>query len=147
MTPIGTALVVGFIILLIIAIWIDKQANKRFTKEISEKYPPKESFGAFFITEKGELLRYCGSGTLVGYKKWNLADISYINSYKGDVSFHNDKKKVMRGEYLTPSKKKFLKEKAYATFSVGYDNVPDFINFIKKYGPHIQHMVGGEIQE
>ena len=147
MTPTGMALIIGFVVLLIICLFIDKNTSKRFTNEIQEKYPVKASFGAFFVTEKGELLYYCPSGTIAGYKKWNLADVAYISTYRGNISLLDQNKKTMRGEYLTPSKKKLLKEKAYGTLPVGVGLVDDFVAFIKKYGPHIQHTIGGEIQE
>lgn len=87
----------------------------------------------------------CDSGTLPGYKKWNLSDIAYVATYKGEFSFLDKNGKTMRGEYLTPSKKTLLKEKAYASFSIGIDQINDFVAFVKKHGPHIEHSVGGEV--
>lgn len=147
MTPTGIVLIVGFAVILVICIFIDKNASKRFSNEIKEKYPVKDSFGIAYVTEKGELLYYCPSGTLSGYKKWNLQDIGYISTYRGSFSLLDRDKKTMRGEYLSPSKKKLLKEKAYATFSVGPDMVNEYVEFIKKHGPHIQHISGGKVME
>ena len=71
MTPVGAILIIGFIVVLIVCIYIDKEGNKKFCKEVVEKYPAKEAFGAAYVTEKGGLLYCLPSGTLNGYKKWN----------------------------------------------------------------------------
>lgn len=147
MTPTGIIIIAGFIVILVICICIDKNASKKFSKEIREKYPPKDSFGVTYVTEKGEFLYYCPSGTLIGYKKWNLEDVGYISTYRGSFSLLDHNQKTMRGEYLTPSKKKLLKEKAYATFTVGPDMVYKYVEFIQKHGTHIQHLSGGEIKK
>ena len=147
MTPTGMALIIGFIILLIICLYIDKNTSKKFSNEIKEKYPAKASFGNAYVTEKGELLYYYPSGTISGYKKWNLEDVGYISTYRGSFSLLDHNKKTMRGEYLSPSKKKFLKEKAYGTITVGPDQVNKYVEFIKTHGTHIQHTINGEIQE
>lgn len=145
MTPVGIALVVGFVVILVVGLVVDRNNAKKFTKEIEEKYPPKDIFGNAWVTEKGELLYYLPTGTLSGYKKWNLQEIGYIATYRGSFSLVDRNKEAMLGEYLTPSKKKFLKEKRYGTFSVGYDTVKEYIAFVKKHAPHVQHMVGGKV--
>lgn len=147
MTPTGIALIVGFVVILIICIFIDKNTNKRFSNEIKEKYPIKDSLGSIYVTEKGELLYYCPSGTIKGYKKWNLEEVGYISTYRGEFSLLDHNRKAMRGEYLTPSKKKLLKEAAYRTLPVGVGKVDMYVEFIKKYGTHIQHISAGKIQE
>lgn len=147
MTPTGVILIAGFVVILIICVYIDKNSSKKFSKEIEKNYPVKELFENAYVTGKGELLYYCPSGTLSGYKKWSLNDIGYISTYRGSFSVLDRNKEVMRGEYLTPSKKKLLKEKAYATFQVGPDKVYEYVEFIKKHGTHIQHLSGGEIKE
>lgn len=145
MTPTGIALIVGFVVILIIALGIDNNTNKKFMKKINEEYPVKESMRDGFVTEKGEfLLNYC-SGSLRGYKKWNLQEIGYIATYRGNFSLHDRNGQVMKGEYLTPSKKKLLVAKAIGTFEVGYKAKDDYIAFLKKHAPHIQHMVGGKV--
>ena len=146
MQPLGVIIIVGFVLLLVICIFIDKNTSKKFSNEIKEKYPVKDLFENAYVTDKGELLYHCPSGTLNGYKKWNLKDISYISTYRGSFSVLDHNKKAMRGEYLTPSRKKLLKEKAYATFTVCPDKVYEYVEFIKKHGTHIQHLSGGEIE-
>lgn len=145
MPPIGIALIVGFIVILIVCIMIDKKGNERFKKQMEEQYPVKEAFGHAYVTEKGELLYRLESGTMLGYKKWNIKDIAYIATYKEEFSFLDKDGNTMRGEYLTPSKKKLLKEKTYASFNVGVDKEKDFVAFVKKHGPHIEHSVGGKV--
>jgi len=147
MTPVGMALVVGFVVILVVCLVVDRNNAKKFTKEIEEKYPKKEAYGNAWVTEKGELIYYLPSGTLSGYKKWNLQEIGYIATYRGQFSLHDRNQQTMKGEYLTPSKKKILKEKAYCTFSVGYSEVDKYVEFVKKHGTHIQHMANEQIQE
>lgn len=145
MTPTGIALIVGFIVILIVCVMIDKKSSKKFNKDIEDQYPSKETLGPAYVTERGEFLYRCDSGTLPGYKKWNLSDIAYVATYKGEFSFLDKDGKTMRGEYLTPSKKKLLKEKAYASFYIGVSQINDFVAFVKKHGPHIEHSVGGKV--
>ena len=145
MSPVGIALIVGFIVILIVCIMIDKKGNEKFKKQMGEQYPVKEAFGRAYVTEKGELLYRLESGTVLGYKKWNISDIAYIATYRAEFSFLDKDGNTMRGEYLTPSKKKFLKEKAYVSFNIELDNVKDFVAFVKKHGPHIEHSVGGKV--
>ena len=78
MPPAGIALVVGFFVILAVCLYWDKSTSKRFQKKISQEYQAQESFGDFFVTANGELLCYLPSGTLAGYKKWNLSDIACI---------------------------------------------------------------------
>ena len=145
MSPAGIALIAGFIVILIVCIMIDKKGNEKFKKQMEEQYPVKESFGRAYVTEKGELLYRLESGSLLGYKKWNISDIACIATYRGKFSFVDKDGNTMRGEYLTPSKKKALKEKGYASFSIGTDQINDFVTFVKKHGPHIEHSVGGKV--
>lgn len=147
MSPIGIALIVGFIIILVFCIMIDKKGNEKFRIMIEETYPLVESFGSFYVTNNGEVLHELVSGTVLGYKKWNISDIAYIAAHRGQFSFLDKDKKAMRGEYLTPSKKKFLKEKAYTSFNLEMSQVNDFVAFMKKYGAHIQHMESGKVVE
>lgn len=146
MPPVGIILIAGFVIVLIVCLWADKNTSKKFSREISEKYQALDSFENMFVTARGELLYYLPSGTLTGYKKWNLQDIAYVNTYKGIFSLLDSNKKGMRGEYLTPSKKK-LKENIYVSFTVGPDKAMQYVDFIQKHGPHIQHSIAGEVNE
>lgn len=146
-TPQGIAIIAGFIIILTVAILYDKKNGKKFLEEIAEQYPVKEAFGDFYVTEKGELLLRFGSGTLPGYKKWNLSDIAYIATFKGEFSVYGKDDKVMRGEYLTPSKKKLLASAAVVNIYIGIGKIDGFVTFVKKHGPHIQHTVGGKVVE
>ena len=157
MSPVGIALIVGFIIILVVCVMIDKNGNKNFKKQMEEQYPVKEAFDRAFVTEKGELLYRLESGTLLGYKKWNIRDIACIatarvhipsSGHREQFSFLDKDRNVMRGEYLTPSKKKALKEKGYASFDMETGRMNDFVAFVKKHGPHINHSVNGkEVQD
>lgn len=146
MSPAGIILIVGFVVVFVVCLYVDKNASKKFEHEISEKYQAQDSFENIFVTAKGELLYYLPSGTLVGYKKWNLQDIAYVSTYRGRFSILDSNKKEMRGEYLTPSKKN-LKEKVYVSFTVGPDKAEQYVDFIKKHGSHIQHLSAGEVKE
>ncbi len=147
MTPVGIVLIVGFIIILVVCIIIDKKGNEKFIEEIDKKYPIKEMLGISYVTEKGEFLFALPSGTLSGFKKWDLRDVGYVSTYRGSFSLLDRNKKTMRGEYLTPSKKKFLKEKAYAKFDVGIDSINEYVAFIQKYASHVQHISNGKLME
>ena len=157
MSPVGIALIVGFIVILIVCIMIDKKGNKKFKKQIEEQYPLKEAFGRAYVTEKGELLYRLESGTVLGFKKWNINDIAYIATFNarissgGAVSTHMKKfsfldkdGNTMRGEYLTPSKKPLL-QKEQVNFVVENDNVDKLVAFVKNHGPHIKHSVDGKV--
>lgn len=144
MTPAGIALVAGFIVSLIVCLIFDRKTGKKFIQDIEAHYPAKEAFGAAYVTEKGELMYRYGSGTLPGYKKWNLSDIAYVATYKGQFSFLDREGNTMRGEYFTPSKKP-VKERSYASFYVGIDQINDFVAFVKKHAPHIQQTIGGKV--
>lgn len=139
MTPTGMVLVGVFLVIWAIALYADKNASKKFLNQINEQYRAKNSFENIFVTNNGELLYYLPSGTLGGYKKWNLSDIAYVGSQKGSFTIYDANKKGMRGEYLTPSKKKALKEKAYVSFDVGSNKVQQYVDFIKDQAPHIQY--------
>ena len=157
MPPVGIALVVGFIVILIVCIMIDKKGNEKFKKQIEKQYPVKEAFGRAYVTEKGELLYRLESGTVLGYKKWNISDIAYIATFNTRISsggaistnmkqfsFLDKNKNPMCGEYLTPSKKPLLEKKQF-NFAVENDDVDKLVEFVKKHGPHIEHSVGGKV--
>ena len=157
MSPIGVALIVGFIVILIVCIMFDKKGSKKFKKLIEERYPVKEAYGRAYVTEKGELLYRLESGTVPGYKKWNISDIAYIATFNaripsgGAISTHmkqfcflDKDKNTMQGEYLTPSKKPLLQKKQ-VNFAVENDDVDKLVAFVKKHGPHIEHSVGGKV--
>jgi len=135
----GPVIVAAFVVILVLAVMSDKKAGRKFLVKIAEEYAPLENFGDIFVTEKKELLLPLASGTLPGYKKWNLAEVAGIKTdSRGNFSFLDADTKVMKGEYLTPSKKKFLKEKAYSNFKVSRDEVESFVQFVGKYAPHIK---------
>ena len=144
MPPAGIALIAGFIVILIVCVMIDKKGNVKFKKQIEEQYPVKEALGRAYVTEKGEFLYRLESGTVLGYKKWNISDIAYIASYRGAFCFLDKDGKTMCGEYLTRSKKPVL-EKKQVNFEIGISNVDKIVAFVKKYGSHIEHSVGGKV--
>ena len=135
--PLGWLLIIGFIIILAICIYVDKTSNKRFRAKIEKEYPSVDSLGAMFVTEKKELLLYLGSGTLIGWKKWNLNDIAYVSINDRGFSLKDSNKKSLKGDYLTASKKP-LKEKAFAFFPVGEDDARAYAEFITKHNPSIE---------
>lgn len=144
--PAGIAIIVGFVVILIICIMADKKGNAKFKKKIEEQYPAKETLDRAYVTEKGELLFRWESGTVLGYKKWNLNDIASIATYRGEFGFLDKDGKAMCGEYLTPSKKPVLEIKQ-VNFQIGISSVDNLVAFVKKHGPHIQHTVGGKVVE
>lgn len=148
MTPMGLVIIILFAVLLIVAILVDKNSNKKFEDDIKAQYPVKDAYGKMYVTEKGELLLYLPSGSLKGYKKWNLSEIGYLSACRKDFSVCDHNMQAMAGEYLTPSRKKILKERAYISFSVeiGKDT-KDYVKFLQKYASHIQYAYLGKVVE
>lgn len=140
----GIILIVALFAFLALCFCIDRRAGKRFLTEIKEQYPAKDSFKDMFVTERGELLYYWPTGSLPGYKKWELADIAYVASYKNSFGVYDANMKPLRGEYLTPSKK-HVTDRA-VNFPVGWDKALKYTEFIQKCGPHIQQMRNWKVQ-
>ena len=141
---------IAFVVFVVVAIRKDKKKSDQFAEEFKAKYPAKDSFILAHVTEKGELLYYYPTGdnyNVLGYKKWILEDIGYISTDKKHFSLLDHNKQPMCGEYITPSESPYIKEKADDTFKVERDQVDGYVEFIKKHGPHIQHMKNGIIQE
>lgn len=158
MTPQGIAIVAGLFIFIIVAVIYSKTAGKKiieeFLKDVEEKYPPKDKFqsansayGSAYVTEKGELLFLWPSGWMPAYKKWNLNEIGYIATFKGEFGICDKDEKIMRGEYLVAPKydKPMLQGKADVNFNIGISQIDGFVAFVKKHGPHIKHTVGGKV--
>ena len=132
MTPAGLLLIIGFCIIVIIAVIFDKSASKKFEANFKSENPVKANLKDMSITENGKLVFYLPSGTLVGYKVWNLNEIGYISTNRSKFSILDKNMNVMAGEYMTPSKKP-VKEKAYKTFEVGVgNNVQEYVDFLKE---------------
>lgn len=151
---IGPALVVGFVVILVICIIADKNSGKKFIKKIEEQYKIKDSLNMVKITENNEVMIEQKSGTLPGYKTWDIRDIAYMgmntvpmqaSMYKLSFCFLDENKKIMHGKYLTPSKKPVLQYKQ-STYSVDKESELDQIyEFLKKYNPNIGLIKNGEV--
>lgn len=134
----GPIIVVAFIAIVVLCVIADKKAGKKFLEKMASEYVPTDSFGDIFTTAKNELLLPLGSGTLPGYKKWNLSEVVGIKTdSKGNFAFLDANNKLMKGEYLSPSKKP-LKEKSYVNFKVKSGDVENFVKFVAKSAPHIK---------
>lgn len=140
----GIIFIVGLVAFLVICFCIDRKAGKKFLNEIKEQYPAQDSCRNMFVTEKGELLFYWPTGSLAGYKKWDLKDIAYVATYRDSFGVYDANMKALRGEYLTPSKK-HVTDKA-VNFPVGWNKALQYAEFIQKHGPHIQQMRNGKVQ-
>ena len=60
----GPALVIGFIVIIVLAVIADKTANKRFDKKIESKYKIKEQLGGMNLScvlhvQRRRIVRYC----------------------------------------------------------------------------------------
>ncbi|MBO4863921.1 MAG: hypothetical protein J5517_06125 [Eubacterium sp.] len=157
MSGLGIALVVGFIVILVLCIIADKNSNKKFKARFEKENTIVDSYGDYYITDKGELIHYLPSGSLVGYKVWNLSEISYVAITTSKMKMSNvrvssdqlsildENQKPMKGKYLTPSKKP-LKEYGYVQFDIRVgQSFDDVINLIKKHADHVQVMKYGKI--
>ena len=106
------------------------------------------------VTENKELLMYLGSGTLHGYKLWNIEEIVYLgmNTIKTQATFSgvtfcfmDERKKAMKGTYLTPSHKPLL-QKGQTTFNADDEEVLYSIyDLLKKYNSNIQIIKNGDV--
>lgn len=152
MEYLGPILVIGFVVILVICIIVDKTANKRFLKKIDAKYKPKDSLGGLIITENNEVLLNLPSGTLAGFKLWALEDIAYvgtseINRTNLTFSFLDENKKAMKGKYLTPSHKPVLQKGMKAFVPASYNQLDEIYEFIRKYKPDVQKIRNGTVEE
>ena len=146
----GIALVVGFIVIIVLCVMADKNANKKFMKKIADTYKIKEKSGNMVLTTNNEIMFSLVSGTLNGYKLFRLEDIAYVGFYhrgtEKTFSFLDENKKAMKGEYLTPSKKPLAQKKmaAFPTNSAEFDQIYDFI---KNHKSDVVKIVNGQISE
>lgn len=148
---IGIALVVGFIVIIILAVMADKKANEKFKKKIESTYQIKDRLKGIVITSDNSVLLYYPSGSLHGYKKWNLEDIAYVGfatvpANNKTFSFLGDDKKAMKGEYLTPSKKPLM-QKTMAAFPLNGMSPDEIFGIIKKYKPDALRLTNGNVSE
>ena len=150
MPPAGIFIIIGFVILITLCIIADKNKNKKFKAKIEGEYKKIDSSGNYSITDRGELMLYLPSGSLVGYKVWNLHDIAFIaiNDLKPSMrslSVLDANKKAMKGEYLTPSKKP-LKEYSYTSFGLNIgQSFDDVVNLVQKHAGHVQVIRNGNL--
>lgn len=140
----GILLIAGLVLFLAGCFYIDRRASKKFKKEISEKYPAQDSCNSMFVTAGGELLYYWPTGSVAGYKKWNLNDIACVAVYKDSFGVYDANMKALCGEYLSPSKK-HVTDRA-VNFPVGGSKAREYAAFIRQHGPHIQYQLNGKIQ-
>lgn len=149
--PMGWVLIIGFAVILVIAVFTDKKNSAKFNEEVTKRFEGKKVYGndVVFITSDNELIiRYASMG-ISGYKLFKLADIKYIMScWDGGardwyIGFYNDKKKLIAGEDHKSSKKKPLKTKA--SFHDSSENV-EFLEMITKFTTGVQ-LVGVSFKE
>ena len=149
----GPALVIGFVVILVLCIIADKNSNKKFAKMIETKYKIKDKQGVLAITENDEIIMSLPSGTLSGYKLWKLSEIFYMgmNTIPTKASlnkmafcFMDAKKKPMKGEYLTPSKKPLLQKKMTTFSADDKKELDELYAFVKKHLPNIGRIENGK---
>ncbi len=152
----GSALVIGFVVILVLCIIADKNSNKKFIKKIEGQYKIKDQLNMVKITENNEVMIDQKSGTLAGYKVWDVKDIVYMgmNTIPTPATmnrlafcFLDENKNVMHGKYLTPSKKPLMQYKM-STYNVDRESeLNDIYEFLKKYNPNIGLVKNGKIIE
>ena len=148
----GIALVVGFVVIIVLCVIADKNAGKKFMKKIQDTYQIKDKQGNLIITTNNEILLSLGSGSLPGYKKWNLEDIAYfgmstLQRTNCGFSFLDENRKAMKGEYLTPSKKPLVQKGMAAFPARSPEALEEMYAFVKKHKPDLQKCRNGEISE
>lgn len=141
MEPEGIILIVVLAAAIIFGLIYARKESAKSKKEVEERYPAKESFDHAYVTEKGEIIFHFEFGSMMEYRKWNLSDIGYIATFRGELSFLDKDGKTLRGEYLVSHSK----INGNPPIDVGVGKINGYIAFIKKHGPHIQHSVGGKV--
>lgn len=142
--PIGWVLIIGFLVVMVWAVWYDKKKSGKFNEEIDKLFADNKVYGneVMFITKDNELvIRYHIMG-VSGYKIFKLDDVKYMMSYwnfqtkSWHQTLYNEKKKVVVGEEHKSAKKKPLKAKAY--FQDGHTEDVEFIEMILKFVPNAE---------
>lgn len=149
--PIGWVLIIGFLVIIVWAVWYDKKRSGKFDEEVDKLFADKKVYGneAVFITKDNELVVRNHSMGVSGYKIFKMEDVKYIMScwdYQAkswSLNLYNEKKKVVVGEDHKSSKKNPLKAKAY--FNSRNENV-EFIEMLLQFAPTAQ-LVGMGFKE
>ena len=145
----GILLIAAFVVIVVLAVLADKNTNKKFEKKFAADYQVKDEYGDFIVTTNGELLYSLPSGTLKGYKKWRLDEISSMNFKDKTVvicefNVVDQSGQVSKGEYITPSKKP-LKEYGFKNFVVrGGQKATEIIEFVRKNAPHVTFTINNQ---
>lgn len=131
-------------LIVVLCVRADRGANRKFSEKFLAEHKFKDSLNnRIFVTDNNELVLHCPSGSLTGYKVWDLEDIAYIgtvNSLKmgRSFSFFNDQKKALKGDYKTPSKKPLL-QYAMTSFPASSESeLKEIVSFVMKHNSNIQ---------
>ena len=141
---IALAVAGGIALIIVLCVIADKRSNKKFSEKFLAEHKFKDSYNnKLFVTENNELVLHCPSGSLTGYKVWNLEDIAYIgtvNSLKlgKSFSFFDDQKKALKGDYKTPSKKPLLQYKMTSFPANSESELKEIVVFVMKHNSNIQ---------
>lgn len=150
MSLMGIVIIVAFVILITLCIMADRNSNKKFQAKFESEHQAVDVLGDFMITNKGELIYTLPSGSLKGYKVWKLNEIGSIDFAdvsltRREFSVSDPSGAVMKGDYLTPSKKP-LKEYAFKSFDVrSGQRCEDIIAFVRKHVGHIKFTVNSVV--
>ena len=148
----GAALVVGFVLIIVLAVMSDKKANRKFKEMIDNDYKIKDKEGNISLTQNNEIMIYCGSGTLAGYKVWPIEDISYVGISTIPASrlcfcFMDENKKAMNGKYLTPSKKPLMQYKQSTFPASNREELDQVFAFVQKHKSDVMKCKNGIVSE
>ena len=148
---IGIGLVVFLVVIIILATMADKKNNKKFNAMIENDYKATDRCGRVSVTENKQILVDCPSGTLVGYKLYNLEDVTYFGIKTIPASdtaffFTGDDLKPMKGQYLTPSKKPLM-QKGQISFPSRKSEMDEVYEFLIKYKPGLMKYVNGIVED
>ena len=151
MPLIGWVLIIGFLVVMVWAVWYDKKKSGKFDEEIDKLFADNKVYGndTIFITKDNELVVRYHYQAVSGYKIFKLEDVKYIMSCWDHSSkcwilnLYNEKKKAVVGEDHKSTKRKPLK--ATAHFSTRNENV-EFIEMLFKFVPNAE-LVGMYFKE
>lgn len=151
MVVLRIVVVIGFVALIAYCLWLDKNVNKKFQAKFEKEHPEKDRLGGFIITQKDELCMLLGSGTLIGFKCWKLSEIRAINTYQRNINgscyhfhFTDVNGMVMKGNYLTPSRKPVLQGGMDIFDAQSLEELQNIADFVKKHAPNVEHLHNGE---
>lgn len=138
--PMGWVLIIGFVLVLILAVCYDKKKAKKLNEELDAELANKiaGTCGNFTVTTDNKLVTRFGAGAGSGYCFFSLDEVAYIMLCRDDTTrswvlgLYGEDKKLIKGEKFNSNKKKAAKERAQ--FFVKGEDI-ELRDFVHQYVP------------